>query len=152
MYFLVSLCRKYFVVLLGLRPDLLSLILFKCKLKSVQDQAVKSTIWSEISHLAVQALIAFSSANRGAGSTSHECYPAVEDIPIGLVHALSPIEAWLADTLIDVGFAEVAKEARCTGAGKAPDRIMAGRAVEAWLWRALIYFQLTVCTFKTKEN
>lgn len=82
---------------------------------------------------AVQALVAFLSANRGANSTSHKRYPAVEDIPVGIVCALSPIEARLADTLVDVGVAEVSEEARCTGAGEAPQGIPAGCAIQARL-------------------
>jgi len=37
----------------------------------VQDQGVKSTVCNAISYLAVQALVVFLSANRGANSTSH---------------------------------------------------------------------------------
>lgn len=97
----------------------------------------------------MQALIAFPSANRGANSTR---YPSVEDVPVGTVHALSPVEARPAGALIQVGFAEAAKEARGAGAGEAPQGVAAGPAVQARLGRALIYFQLTVFSFKSKEN
>lgn len=152
MYYFVTLCPKYFVVLLVRTSDLHSVILFKFKLKSAQRQGVKSTVWNEISYLAERALIAFLSANRGANSTSHYHCPAAEDVPVGMVHALSPVETRLADTLIDVGFTEVPEEAGGAGAGEAPQGIAAGCTIQARLWQALIDFQLTVCTFQSKEN
>lgn len=68
-YFSVSLCHKCFVVLLALTPDWHSRILFKSKLKLVQDQEVKSSVWKEVSYQAGQALAAFPSAEAGTRST-----------------------------------------------------------------------------------
>lgn len=74
------------------------------------------------------------------------------DVPAGPVRAVSPVEAGPAGALVDVGVTELPEEAPCARAGEAPQGVVAGGPVQAWLGRALIDFHLTVRTFKSREN
>lgn len=78
--------------------------------------------------------------------------PGLADVPVVPIRAVSPVEAGLAGALVDVGVAEVPEEAPSARAGEAPQGIVAGPPVQAWLGQALINFHLTVRTFKSREN
>lgn len=78
--------------------------------------------------------------------------PGLAHLPAGPIRAVSPVEAGLAGALVDVGVAQVPEEAPPAGAGEAPQGIVAGAPILAWLGRALVDFHLAVRTCKSREN